>query len=79
MDIKNESSTRKLLRILLVAILLLVGTGIGINLLFFTPYQPLSVIYAVLMVAVWIICITGGKGMVRDYLDARKREKDLNP
>lgn len=76
MDVKNESSTKKLLRIILVAILLLVGTGIGINMLFFSPYQPMSVIYMVLVVAVWIICITGGRTMIWDYIQTRKKEKE---
>ena len=76
MDIKNESSTKKLLRIILVAILLLVGTGLGINMLFFSPYQPMSVIYMVLVVAVWILCITGGKTMIGDYIQTRKKEKE---
>lgn len=76
MDVKNESSTKKLLRIILVAILLLVGTGIGINMLFFSPYQPMSVIYMVLVVAVWIICIIGGRTMIGDYIQTRKKEKE---
>ena len=76
MDVKNESSTKKLLRIILVAILLLVGTGLGINMLFFSPYQPMSVIYMVLVVAVWIICIIGGRTMIWDYIQTRKKEKE---
>ena len=76
MDIENESAGRKLFRIILVLVLLLIGTGIGVWQVFFTPYTPSTPIYCLLVVAVWAICITGGKNMIKDYKEARKKEKE---
>lgn len=74
MDLKNESSTVKLLRIILVALLCLVGGGIGLYNLIFCPYQPIYVIYMVLVVVVWVVCIYVGRNMIKDYCDSKKRK-----
>ena len=76
MDIENESTGRKLFRILLVLALLLGGTGIGVYQVFFAPYTPSTPIYCLLVVAAWAVCISGGKTMIKDYLEARKRKKE---